>query len=354
MENYTFFKAIDYSDCKLKVLDQIKLPFTKEYISIHNTEDAWHCIKNMQVRGAPAIALVGCLALAVEIKNSPTIVDIKAYVRNKMNYLVSARPTAVNIHKAREELSDKLSNWHENIEEKVIQWCEGLLALDINHNISIGQIGSQEIISLLSNDEEANVLTTCNTGSLATAGYGTALGVIRSLYSRGKLKCAYYTETRPYNQGMRLTSFEFNQDKIPGTLICDNMVGLLFKTTKICAVVVGADRVAANGDTANKIGTLQIAILAKYFNVPFFVAAPFTSIDLDTKSGKEIRIEERPSKELLQCPCSKKEFLASEDTNVWNPAFDITPSELITGGIITESKLFKFPFTFTSLNSSNV
>nr|ACO15518.1 Translation initiation factor eIF-2B subunit alpha/beta/delta-like protein [Caligus clemensi] len=348
MEEVSFLRAIEYSDARLRILDQLKLPFKKEYIPILNTEDAWHCIRKMQVRGAPAIALVGCLSLAVEIRNNSAKDNrvMKSFVWDKMNYLVTARPTAVNIYKARDELRAKMDEWKEDeLTNKVVEWCEGLLKADIRDNVAIGSIGSKAILET-GREKKIRILTTCNTGSLATAGYGTALGVIRSLHNMKRLECAYYTETRPYNQGIRLTGFELAEDKITGTLICDNMVGLLFKTREISAVVVGADRVAANGDTANKIGTLQIAILAHYFKVPFYVAAPFSSIDKNTSHGNNIKIEERSPMEMLTCPCSNKELMASANTEVWNPAFDVTPSELITGGIITEKRLYKYPFNF--------
>ena len=175
-------------------------------------------------------------------------------------------------------------------------------------------------------------MTHCNTGSLATSGYGTALGVIRSLSSQKKLKEAFATETRPYNQGARLTAFELVFEKIPATLITDSMVSFLMKTKTIHAVVVGADRVALNGDTANKIGTYQIAVAAAFHKIPFYVAAPTTSIDLNIKTGDEIHIEERPKHEVTHIQNIQ---IAPSEINVWNPSFDVTPANLITG-IITE------------------
>nr|CAG4648721.1 EOG090X08IP [Polyphemus pediculus] len=181
-------------------------------------------------------------------------------------------------------------------------------------------------------------MTHCNTGSLATSGYGTALGVIRSLHKTGHLEHVYCTETRPYNQGSRLTAFELVYEKMPATLICDNMVAALMKQFKINAVIVGADRVTANGDTANKIGTYQIALLAKAHNVLFYVAAPFSSIDFQLASGDLIPIEERPHHEMTHIGSTRT---AAPGINCWNPGFDVTPAHLITGGIVTEKGVFK-------------
>ena len=179
-----------------------------------------------------------------------------------------------------------------------------------------------------------SVLTHCNTGSLATAGYGTALGVIRRLHEVGRLKMAYCTETRPYNQGARLTAYELVVEGVPGTLIADSMAAAAIQSKAVGAVIVGADRVVKNGDVANKIGTLQLAVAAKYFKVPFYVAAPTTSFDLMTESGDDIVIEERPEHELVAVNGMR---IAAPGIGTWNPAFDVTPGKLITGGIITEN-----------------
>lgn len=215
---------------------------------------------------------------------------------------------------------------------------KSMLDEDVETNKSMGKFGACDILDKIDCQEKACVLTHCNTGSLATGGYGTALGVVRTLMEMGKLEHCYCTETRPYNQGSRLTAYELIYEKIPSTLICDNMVGLLLARKKISAIVVGADRVVANGDTANKIGTYQLAILAKYHNVPFYVAVPSTTIDLSKKNGSEIIIEERPSKEMTHVNDVR---IAAEGINCWNPCFDVTPAELITGGLITEFGVFK-------------
>jgi len=216
--------------------------------------------------------------------------------------------------------------------EVYLKEAEAMLAIDIQTNKQMGAHGANYLIGLVK-ERPLKMLTHCNTGSLATAGYGTALGVIRALTEQGKLERAFCTETRPYNQGARLTAFELVKDNIPGaTLVTDSMVAALMKNKLVDAVVVGADRVVANGDTANKVGTYQIAIVAKFHGIPFFVVAPTTTLDCATPSGDKITIEERPRVELVTLNGMK---LAPDGIGVWNPAFDVTPHELITG-IVTE------------------
>lgn len=212
-----------------------------------------------------------------------------------------------------------------------------MLQKDIEDNEAIGKEGANDILSKIAGDGLVRILTHCNTGSLATAGYGTALGVVRTLHKLGRLEQVYCTETRPYNQGARLTAYELVHDKIPSTLIVDSMVAALMKQRNISAVVVGADRVAANGDTANKIGTYQIAVLAKHHGVPFYVAAPFTSIDVNIASGEHIVIEERPDREMTHVGDHR---IAAKGITCWNPAFDVTPASLIEA-IVTERGVFK-------------
>ena len=218
----------------------------------------------------------------------------------------------------------------------IVAEMEGMLEEDVRTNKMIGNLGANDIVKCL-NGKKATVLTHCNTGSLATAGYGTALGVIRSLHSMDALSHVYCTETRPYNQGARLTAYELVFENIPSTLICDSMGALLMKEKGISAVVVGADRVVSNGDTANKIGTFQLAIVAQYHGIPFYVAAPISTIDFSLISGEQIKIEERPHKEMFYVGGSR---VCAEGIGCWNPAFDVTPACLITGGIVTEKGVF--------------
>lgn len=300
------------------------------------------------MRGAPAIAIVGTLSVALELKemmlsdNGPEDKDkLRDFIHYKFEHLKVARPTAVNLSQAGEKLKHLISDFSGTAKEAqvvLIKEMENMLAEDIDTNRAIGRNGATHIISLLCKGDKATILTHCNTGSLATAGYGTALGVIRSLFEMDRLQHVYCTETRPYNQGARLTAYELVHERIPSTLICDSMVGLLLLERKISAIVVGADRVVANGDTANKIGTYQLAVLAQYHDVPFFVAAPMSTVDFTLATGKQITIEERPEKEMLFVNGLR---VASEGIGCWNPAFDITPAHLITGGIITELGLFE-------------
>ena len=305
-----------------------------------------------QVRGAPAIAIVGTLSVAVELRKTTFekgeygATRLKQFVESKFEYLKTARPTAVNIAEAAARFTKQASDIESNFSassltifqarDSLIKAMETILSSDIATNQSIGRHGAEYILQSL--PDKAIILTHCNTGSLATGGYGTALGVVRSLHSMERLEHVYCTETRPYNQGARLTAYELVHDKIPSTLICDSMGALLMQQRKISAVVVGADRVVSNGDTANKIGTYQLAIVAKHHGVPFYVAAPVTTIDFRLKSGDEITIEERPSEEML---CIGGQRVAAEGISCWNLAFDVTPAQLITGGIITEKGVFE-------------
>ncbi|XP_058826066.1 methylthioribose-1-phosphate isomerase [Topomyia yanbarensis] len=339
-------KAIIYKNGEVEILDQLLLPEQSKYIKIKGVEDGWNAIRKMQVRGAPAIAIVGCLSLAVEVqdKNFDHKDSFRQEIEEKLNFLVTARPTAVNMKMAAENLIEMVQTLTDDgtvtvdeMKHRFLAAVENMLEKDTFDNMALGKYGADKILSNTSNGDAVQVLTHCNTGSLATAGYGTALGVIRKLFEQNRLEHVYCTETRPYNQGARLTAYELVHDKIPATLIMDSMVASLFKSRCVSAAIVGADRVAANGDTANKIGTYQIAVLAKYHRVPFYVAAPFTSIDPNIPSGDCITIEERPDREMTHIGDYR---IAAEGINCWNPAFDVTPNELITG-IITEIGVFE-------------
>ena len=264
----------------------------------------------MQVRGAPLIAIVAALGLAVDVlkrhksEEFKSVQDATNFLINSMNYLRTSRPTAVNLFRVTDALLELVNRLGadntttvDSIVSAYVEAAEKVLADDITDNKAIGDHGANKILDITGRDR-IRVLTICNTGSLATAGYGTALGVVRSLHNMGKLEHVYACETRPYNQGARLTAFEIVQDGLPGTLIGDSMASYLMATKGVDCVVVGADRITANGDTANKIGTYQLAITAKYHNIPFFTAAPTTTLDLSMSSGSLIHIEERPPQEL--------------------------------------------------------
>ncbi|XP_012584588.1 PREDICTED: methylthioribose-1-phosphate isomerase isoform X2 [Condylura cristata] len=323
-------EAIRYSRGSLQILDQLLLPQQSRYEAVVSVRQAWEAIRAMKVRGAPAIALVGCLSLAVELQagaGGPGLAALVAFVRDELNFLVTARPTAVNMARAARDLADAAAQEAEQegatvetVRERVIRCAEDMLEKDLRDNRRIGDLGARHLLDLVAPEGgKVTVLTHCNTGALATAGYGTAL------------------ETRPYNQGARLTAFELVYEQIPATLIADSMAAAAMAHRGVSAVVVGADRVVANGDTANKVGTYQLAILAKHHGIPFYVAAPSSSCDLHLDSGQEIVIEERPGQELTDVHGIR---IAAPGIGVWNPAFDVTPRDLITGGIITELGVF--------------
>nr|XP_021530495.1 methylthioribose-1-phosphate isomerase isoform X2 [Aotus nancymaae] len=313
-------EAIRYSRGSLQILDQLLLPQQSRYEAVGSVHQAWEAIRAMKVRGAPAIALVGCLSLAVELQTGaggPGLPALVAFVRDKLSFLVTARPTAVNMACAARDLADAAAReaQREGATEEAVRERYGDLELCEHWE----ERGRQRELTLR-----------------GPRG-GTVLGVIRSLHSLGRLEHAFCTETRPYNQGARLTAFELVYEQIPATLIADSMVAAAMAHRGVSAVVVGADRVVANGDTANKVGTYQLAIVAKHHGIPFYVAAPSSSCDLRLETGKEIIIEERPSQELTDVNGVR---IAAPGIGVWNPAFDVTPHNLITGGIITELGVF--------------
>ncbi|KAJ2963406.1 hypothetical protein NQZ79_g1517 [Umbelopsis isabellina] len=353
-------EAIKYSNGELYVLDQLQLPHLTHFDKVITVQDGHAAIKEMKTRGAPAIAIFAALSLAVDLQNRSNLGEFDSvasaveFVRTSLEYLKTSRPTAVNLFDAAKKLwliveeRAKIASNSLDIVDTYVKAAETMLEEDVKDNKNIGAHGAKFILDN-SQSSKVSVLTHCNTGSLATAGWGTALGIIRDLNQSGSLKHAYCTETRPYNQGSRLTAYELVYEKIPSTLVCDSMVSaLLRQNPDITAIVVGADRVAANGDTANKIGTYQLAIAAKYHGVHFIVAAPSTSIDLTTKCGADIVIEERPAKEVVQVTGAivgaqvtgdsvprETVQVAAHGINVWNPSFDVTPANLISC-IVTE------------------
>ena len=366
-------EAIKYdSETKsLEIVDQLQLPYKLIYQRITSINDAWQAIRNMQVRGAPAIAMVGLLGVVVDLlktkafdagsgRTSHSKEQAQENIQKCLDYVVTSRPTAVNLQNGTARIGHlcrsivkRPNKSAVDVYVETIGAIEAMLDEDRQCNQAMGSWGAQYILEKVPSGGSVSVITHCNTGSLATAGYGTALGVIRSLHRQGRLQRAFYTETRPYNQGSRLTAFELGHDNIPATLITDSMAAALMQLRKeanrIGAVVVGADRIAANGDTANKVGTYALAILAKHHEIDFLVAAPFSTIDLSTASGANIKIEERPGVEMTSISgpvmtntgevdlqsSAKRVKVAAEGIEVWNPAFDVTPANLITG-IVTE------------------
>lgn len=338
-------EPIHYTRGSLQIINQLLLPQQTEFVEIKGVQDGYDAIKTMKVRGAPSIAVVGALSLAIEL-NSANLEckrDVEDFVNKNMKYLIEARPTAVNISVAASDLSDFMDKTSPTIDsadalrEHVLSHIEDMMRIDLESNKSIGDYGANHILENAKN-EKISILTHCNTGSLATVGYGTALGVVRSLHSMEKLEHVYCTETRAYNQGARLTAFELVHEQISSTLITDSAASIAMQRRRVSAVVVGADRIANNGDTANKIGTYQLAIAAHYHQIPFYIAAPVTTIDVNIQKGEDIPIEERNSQEITHF---RGERVAAEGIECWNPAFDVTPAQLITGGIITEHGVWK-------------
>lgn len=348
-------EAIKYTRGNLSILNQLVLPHETIFETVLSVQNGHAAIKSMKTRGAPAIAIVAALSLAVEVntraenKEFETVDQVVKFLFESLEYLKTSRPTAVNLFDAAGKLWALIQSTAKDAKDPMtvvnayIDAAEQMLVDDVKDNKNIGKFGAEFIMDNATDKDHISVLTHCNTGSLATAGWGTALGIIRDLHANGKLEHAYCTETRPYNQGSRLTAYELVYEDIPATLICDSMASALLKQNpSVQAIVVGADRVAANGDTANKIGTYQLAITAKYHNIMFIVAAPATSIDLNTKSGKDIEIEQRPSEELVTVTGVRVQDdeptcirTAAADIGVWNPSFDVTPAELISA-IVTE------------------
>lgn len=330
--------TIEWKQGAVRLLDQSKLPGTVEFLDCHDYQTVADAIRTLKVRGAPAIGVTAAMgvALGAQTISAMDYPTFSQAVLKICHELAATRPTAVNLFWAIERMKEKLESLRaepvSTIKQALISESQVIFEEDIALCKTMGRHGAELI-----RDGET-VLTHCNAGSLATAGYGTALGVIRTAWKQGKKINVIADETRPILQGARLTAWELMQDQIPVTLITDNMAGSLMRQGKIHLCVVGADRIAANGDVANKIGTYSVAVLAKAHNIPFYVAAPYSTIDLKTKSGDEIPIEQRNPSEVTTIHGSHP--IAPKDVAVYNPAFDVTPAELITG-IITERGVFK-------------
>lgn len=319
-----------------RMVEQTLLPYEYKKIDIDNCRDMYNAIKTMIVRGAPAIGIAGAHGVAlcaIENKNESSLSDFKKKVIQGADYLNSSRPTAVNLSwaiKEQKKIIDEGNSVNEIIEKLIEKGIE-LQEDDIKINKKIGDYGAEIV------PKGGTILTHCNAGALATVGYGTALGVVRSAYKRDKTIKVFADETRPRQQGARITTFELIEDGIPTTLLTDGMCAYFMSKGMIDVVITGADRIAANGDSANKIGTCTLAIVANYYNVPFYIAAPKSTIDMSISSGKEIPIELRDEHEVTHINGKR---ICAEGVNVINPGFDVTPNELIKG-IITEYGIFK-------------
>ncbi|KAI0278466.1 Methylthioribose-1-phosphate isomerase [Russula aff. rugulosa BPL654] len=353
--------SIKTSDDKIQIINQLLLPHTTEWLTIDTIEQAHDAIKTMKIRGAPAIASLAALSVSQHLTRAlradppPDFLSspesLAAHITPILDYLFTARPTAVNLGAATRRLSRTLQSSlrpgrdARAIAEDLIEDGKQIAAEDVGRNKAMAKWGGEWLAEQVKGEggsgDGLNVLTVCNTGSLATSGYGTALGLITYLHETGKLERAYYTQTAPYHQGSRLTALELKTLQIPSTMIVDTMIH---------AVAVGADRIAANGDTANKIGTYNAAVLAARHKIPFIVVAPITTVDLDVADGSGIPIEHRPP--LEACIVRGALYPPSADAQgngaqaavmitpegldgIYNPSFDVTPAELITA-IVTE------------------
>jgi methylthioribose-1-phosphate isomerase len=334
----------------LKLLDQRLLPHTTTFDEVSTVQDVHAAIREMRVRGAPAIAVTAALGVAVaannNLANMTSVADAVKFLNDSLDFVASSRPTAVNLGNAVKQFKARIgtsiaphATVATDVVDKFLREAEEFYREDVSINEAIMRFGASHIMARGNPDRKVNILTICNTGALATCRYGTALGVVRQLHYDNRLERVYSLETRPWNQGSRLTVFECVTENIPVTLLVDSAASALMSKTKIDAVIVGADRVCANGDTANKIGTYHVAVSAKYHGVPFYVAAPTTTMDATTATGADVIIEEREPREITHgshLPDAKRIVAEGDSLQVWNPVFDITPASLITGGIISE------------------
>ena len=325
---------LKWEEDHLLVLDQLKLPGETTWITCTTAEQVADTIRDMNVRGAPAIGVAAAYGVALGLRGKGSGArDAFPPIRE---LLAATRPTAVNLFWAldrMERLVNGLDNF-DSLDDRLIQEACAVRDEDEEYCRSIGEHGATLV------PDKAKIITHCNAGALATAAYGTALGVIRAAHEQNKVEIVYCDETRPYLQGARLTAWELHEEEIPCRLICDNMPGSLMARGMVDLVVVGADRISANGDVANKIGTYQLAILCKHHNIPFYVAAPVSTIDLEIKDGSQIPIEERSSEEVTAI---KGVQIAPAGVQALHPAFDVTPAELVTA-IITDKGVLKAPY----------
>lgn len=334
------FATIEWTDDAVIMIDQRFLPVREIYVKCRTYQEVAEAIREMIIRGAPAIGVAAAMGIALGARDirAGSFDEFYREYEKVCDLLASTRPTAVNLFWAVDRmrrfcLSNKdveIKRLKELIKEEALRICDE----DLEINKNIGKNGNPLV------PNGARILTHCNAGGLATAGYGTALGVIRAAHDAGKNIEVFADETRPFLQGARLTTWELQKDNIPVTLITDNMAGYFMKKGMIDLVIVGADRIAGNGDTANKIGTYSVAVLARENNIPFFVAAPISTLDLSLKSGDEIPIEERNIREVTHV---FDQQIAPGGVKVLNPAFDVTPNRYITA-IITEKGVVRAPF----------
>ncbi|MGD8190850.1 S-methyl-5-thioribose-1-phosphate isomerase [Brevibacillus ginsengisoli] len=337
MTTSTRLTPVRWADDHLELLDQTRLPLETIYLQLTEVEQVWESIRHLQVRGAPAIGMTAAYGLYLGIRHSKTdsFEGFWEELNQQADYLATSRPTAINLVWALERLKTKVQdNAGLTIPQIKQIILDEAIAIQAEDERVCKQIG-ENLLTLL--QDGMGILTHCNPGALATAAYGTATAPLYLAKERGWDLQVYADETRPVLQGARLTAFELQQAGIDVTLICDNMAAMVMAQGKVQAVIVGTDRVAANGDVANKIGTYGVAVLAQAHGIPFYVAAPLSSIDLGTATGEQIPIEERPIEEVTQ---GLGKQVAPNGIKVYNPAFDVTPARYITA-IVTETGIYK-------------
>src|SRR5271157_2750137 len=334
-------QTLEWTENGVRFIDQTKLPTEETYVVCKTHEQVADVIRTMVVRGAPAIGVAAAMGIALAVKNSKaeTTGELKRDFDQACETIGKTRPTAVNLFWAIRRMQEKFERVRirplTQIKQDLIEESQRMHAEDIAANQAMGRHGATLMPS------EGGVLTHCNAGALATAGYGTALGVIRAAVESGKKLHVFADETRPFLQGSRLTAWELMKDNIPTTVISDNMAGAMMRQGKIGAVIVGADRIAANGDVANKIGTYSVAILAKEHGLPFYVAAPISTVDLETPDGGKIPIEQRNPAEVTHIA---GKAMTPPGVGIENPAFDVTPAKYVTA-IVTERGIARAPYT---------
>jgi methylthioribose-1-phosphate isomerase len=334
-------KTLEWTNTGVRFLDQTKLPTEETYVTCTSYEAVAEAIRTMIVRGAPALGVTAAMGVALGVRDSQAAnhEGLKRDFDHICEVLAATRPTAVNlfwgIGRMRTKFEQLSALTIRDIKRELIAEAQHMLLEDLAANEAMGKQGGVLLPAT------GGILTHCNAGALATCGgYGTALGVIRAAVESGKKLHVFADETRPFLQGSRLTAWELMKDGIPTTLISDNMAGSMMQQHKIDAVVVGADRIAANGDVANKIGTYMVAVLAKEHGIPFYVAAPFSTVDLETADGSGIPIEQRASREVTHLAGKQ---IAPDGVEVENPAFDVTPANYVTA-IITERGVVRAPY----------
>ncbi|WP_455197096.1 S-methyl-5-thioribose-1-phosphate isomerase [Kaarinaea lacus] len=328
-------RAVLWQDNGLKLLDQRRLPAKEIYLELIDVESVAQAIRDMVVRGAPAIGITAAYGVVIAARNrmQQSSQDWRETIEADLTLLAESRPTAVNLFWALKRMREAITAVGDNPLQDLLSTAKQIHEDDLAANQHMGQAGAAHI------EAGSGVLTHCNTGSLATGGYGTALGVIRSAFAAGKLRQVYADETRPWLQGARLTAWELTQDNIPVTLIADSAAAALMQQGRVQWVIVGADRITANGDVANKIGTYSLAVNARYHGVKFMVVAPTSTVDIELASGKDIPIEQRDPNEVLML---NGQPISPAGAQAWNPAFDVTPAELVDV-IVTERGVVEAP-----------